>query len=264
MKKVLKSDQKASGKQKVRPTQGAAKPAGGDDIREAMFNGQAVGPAFEIARPLAEVACINGFLIDIDCCLLNPAVVGQECIQSPDLLYDQHVRLWLDRDPVFSKAEVRNTGHGLHVLLMLDQPIICMGDENRRWDSIARGIRSALPGDPKLNGIIAMTRPVGAANTKHSPPLTVTQLRAGEPVTRDEILDLNSRLTEKPARLWMECFHGTERISPCPFCLKEGSSLGVAGDWKCQCYECGRLDASALVYHHYDPKFLNQMKGLNG
>jgi hypothetical protein len=236
------------------------KPAGWDDIREATFNGGERGPAYAISKPVDQVSCINCFMIDLDCGILDPDTVGEAAMQSAVELYEMHVRIWLDRDPVLAKAEVRNTGHGLHILLWLDEPIICSGDDARRWDKIERGLRNVLPGDPKLNGIIAMTRPVGATNNKHEPAKTVTQLRAGEPVSREEILDLGRRVATAPARLWMQVFHGGERVSPCPFCSGRDTSLGVAGNWQVQCYECGRVDAAALVYRHYSSEFLEKRK----
>jgi len=239
---------------------GRRSPPGHDDIREATFNGRESGPAFSIARPVDQVSAIHGFMIDLDCGILDPAVVGQECVESANILYERHVQVWLDRDAVLAKAEVRDTGHGLHVLLWLSDPIICAGDDARRWDKIARGLRNVLPGDPNLNGIIAMTRPVGALNTKHDPAKTVSQLRAGQPVSREEILDLGHRVSSTPARLWMRVLHGGERVSPCPLCSGEGTSLGVAGNWQVQCYECGRVDAAALVYRHYSPAFLENRK----
>lgn len=233
---------------------------GYDDVREATFNGGEHGPAYVISRPVDQVSCINYFMIDLDCGILDPKTVGEAAVFSADELYEKHVRDWLDRDPVLAKAEVRNTGHGLHILLRLDDPIICTGDDARRWDKIARGLRNALPGDPKLNGIIAMTRPVGAMNNKYEPAKTVTQLRAGAPVSREEILDLGRRVASAPARLWMRVFHDGERVSPCPFCNGKDASLGVAGNWQVQCYECGRMDAAALVYRHYSPEFLDKRK----
>lgn len=233
---------------------------GYDDIREAIFNGRECGPAFTISRPVEQVSAIHGFLIDLDCGILDSGVVGEASVQSADVLYDEHVCSWLDRDPVLAKAEARNTGHGLHILLWLDEPIICSGDEARHWDKIARGLRVVLPGDPNLNGIIAMTRPVDALNTKHEPAKTVSQLRAGQPVSREEILDIHERIATAPARLWMRVFHGGERQSPCPLCGDEKNSLGVAGNWQVQCYGCGRVHAAALVYRHYAPLFLDKIK----
>jgi len=222
--------------------------AGWDDSREALFDSQAVGPAYEIARPVEQVACIRGFMIDLDLNILNPDVLGAKALTSSQAFYDQHVKVWLDRDPVLTKGEVRDTGHGLHILLWLGQPIICSGDDNRHWDNIARGIRNALPGDPKVNGINAMTRPVGTTNNKESPAAPVRCLREGQPVTREEILDLNRRVSEEPAPLWMRLFNGADRVTPCPVCKREGSSLGVAGKWQCRCYKCGQVHASVLIF----------------
>ncbi len=231
------------------------------DEREAIVNDRARGPAHEIAVKVEEVAAIHGFMIDLDCGILNPDVLGADAVASAEALYNEHVSHWLDRDPVLAKAEVRDTGGGLHVLLWLDQPILCGSEEAREWDAIARGIRNALPGDPSVNGIIAMTRPVGALNTKYEPPREVRQLREGHPITRDEILAFDRRVTDHPARLWMTVFCGGERVSPCPMCRAEGSSLGVAGSWQCRCYGCGRVSAASLVYRFFSNDFLTKRMG---
>lgn len=234
--------------------------AGEQDERESLVNDCPRGPANLITPRVEEVSSIHGFVNDLDCGILDAAVVGEVSTTSPQALYDEHVRLWLDRDPVLRKAEVRDTGHGLHTVLRLADPIICAADEARIWDEIALGICNALPGDPKLHGIIALTRPIGAMNTKREPHATVRQLRPGELVTRAEILDLNHRVTEQPSRLWMRLFFGGERAAPCPLCRGNGTSLGLAGKWQCRCYECGRVDAAALVYRFYSPDFLKKFK----
>ena len=226
-----------------------------NDERESLVNDRRRGTKYEITPKVEEVAAIHGFMNDLDCKMLDPAVVGEGCVESAAAFYDQHVRHWLDHDPVLSKAEVRDSGHGLHVLLWLDEPIIVADGEARQWDDIARGICNALPGDPNLNGIIALTRPIGAVNTKYNPPREVRLLRPGQPVSRAEILDLNQRVTMQPARLWMRLFFGGERVDPCPLCGKE--SLVVAGYWQCRCYGCGRVNAASLVYRFYSPEFLD-------
>jgi hypothetical protein len=231
-----------------------AQQRGYDDERESLVNACERGPANRVTPRVEEVAAIHGFMTDLDCKILGPAVIGEAGVESPDVLYEDHVRKWLDRDPILTKAEVRSTGGGLHVILRLDEPIICGPGEAVMWDEVARGVRNALPGDPNLNGIIALTRPIGVTNSKYDPPREVRLLRPGELVTRDEVLDLNRRVTEQPARLWMRLFFGGERVSPCPFCGKE--SLGVAGHWQVRCYACGRMDAAALLYRFFAPEFL--------
>lgn len=239
----------------------AVAPARGvSDERESLYNGRPQGPANRISVPVEQVAAINGFMIDVDLAILNPAVIGEAVVTSAESLYAAYVCNWLDRDPVLSKAEVRDTGHGLHVLLWLDSPIVVAEGQAGQWDSIARGIRNVLPGDPRVNGINVMTRPVGATNTKSEPVRTVRLLRAGKPVAVSEILDLNRRLAEHPAQTWMQVFYGGTRISPCPLCGGAGSSLGVAGNWQIRCYECGRIDSSILVYRFYKASFLAAME----
>jgi hypothetical protein len=228
---------------------------GAIDERESLVNDRPCGTKYEITPKVEEVAAIHGFMNDLDCKTLDPAVVGSACVESAEAFYSRHVKLWLERDPVLAKAEVRDTGGGLHTIMWLDEPVIVAAGEAHTWDAIARGICNVLPGDPNLNGIIALTRPVGALNTKYSPPREVRLLRPGEPVTRAEILDLSRQAAEQPARLWMRMFFGGERVEPCPFCGKE--SLGVAGSWQVCCYTCGRINAASLVYRFYSPEFLD-------
>lgn len=245
------------------PVNGA--PQADDSEREAMFNGRERGPAALISKPVVQIAAIRGFMIDLDAAVLDAAVVGGECVADAGKLYEWHVRHWLDRDPVLSKAEVRFTGGGLHVLLWLDEPIICGGDDATRWDKIARGLRSVLPADPSGPGLNVMTRPVGALNLKYAPPREVRLVREGKPVSKAEILELFGRVADAPAQLWMQVFYGAERMSPCPFCNNPEKTLGIAGKWQVQCYDCGRVHASALVYRHYSPEFLKKRKdSING
>ncbi len=229
-------------------------------VREALYNSGDRGPAYVIARPVDEITAINGFMIDVDLKLLNPDVLGEPSLASPAAFYERHLCHWLDRDTVLAKAEVRDTGGGLHPILRLDEPVVIPAGQQRQWDAVARGLHSALPGDPKLGGIIAMTRPVGELNLKYDPPREIRRLREGSPVTQKEVLGLVERLARAPARLWMNLVTGGERVSPCPLCRKEGTSLGIAGGWKVQCYECGRVDAARLVYLHYTADFLDSMK----
>ena len=233
---------------------------GEDDIREALFNGAECGPANKIAIPRDEVAAITGFLIDVDNKLLDPEVIGRESADSPDVLYEVHVRHWLDRDRVLSRAEVRNTGGGLHVILWLNEPLLCEPDQQQLWDDIAKGIRLALPGDPKVLGINAMTRPVGELNRKYDPPREVRVLRRGSAVSRNDVLDLVDRLEKNAAAVRMNMFFGGERTSPCPLCLGDGTSLGIAGGHTVRCYHCGNQPAFKLLMRFYADAFVSPNK----
>jgi hypothetical protein len=250
----------ASSTPPVTPTDATTSSSPGQfDVREATYNSRAQGPAQEIAVRVEEVAAIHGFMIDLDCKIMSPDVLGEAAIASSEALYSEHVQNWLAHDPVLAKAEVRDTGGGLHVIAWLDTPILCEGEQAASWHEIAKGLRHTLPCDPSLNGIIAMTRPIGALNTKYDPPREVRRLREGQPVTREEILDLARRVVEQPAHLWMQIFFGGGRASPCPLCAK-GASLGVAGKFQCQCYECGRVDAAVLLYRLFSSEFLANRK----
>jgi hypothetical protein len=231
------------------------------DERELLVNDRRKGIASLIATTVDEVASIHGFLIDLDCKLLAAEVVGEECTKNSSELFGKHVIHWIARDPVLVKAEVRATSKlGLHVLLYLDEPIFCAADQSRRWDKVVKCFRCILPGDPNVNGIIAMTRPVDAENTKYSPPHTVEMLREGGAVSSKEILDLAQRLANKPAPNLMQVLYGGRRITPCPLCRSEGSSLGVAGDWQVRCYKCGRTSAEELIYRFYQSYWVSSQK----
>lgn len=237
-----------------------ASTAGADDERESLVNECQRGRASEIAVKVSEVTSIRAFMLEIDLDILDPDVCGAEALVSPEAFYEAHVSTWLSRDPVLSRAEVRDSGHGLHVLLWLDEPITCDEGQAKKWNAVAYGIRNVLPCDPRGPGLIAMTRPVGALNTKHEPPKEVRQLKAGQPISRGDIEGLARRLADAPSRLWMSLFHGGERMQPCPLCGDEGAALGVSGAWMVQCYECGRVDAAALFYRHFARQFLEDME----
>jgi hypothetical protein len=242
------------------PHDGSSSARGEDDIREALFNGAECGPANKIAIPRDEVAAINGLLIDVDNKLLDPEVIGRESADSPDVLYEAHVRHWLDRDRLLSLAEVRNTGGGLHVILRPNEPLLCKPDQQQLWDDIAKGIRLALPGDPKVLGINSMTRCIGELNRKYDPPREVRMLRKGSPVSRNDVLDLVDRLEKNAAAVWMNMFFGGERTSPCPLCLGDGTSLGIAGGHTVRCYHCGNQPASKLLMRFYADAFVSPNK----
>jgi hypothetical protein len=237
-----------------------ASTAGLGDERESLVNEHQRGLASEIAVKVSEVTSIRAFMLEIDIDILDPDACGAEAVASPEAFFESHVSIWLLRDPVLSRAEVRDSGHGLHVLLWLDEPIRCDEEQAKKWDAVAYGIRNVLPCDPRGPGLIAMSRPVGAMNTKHEPHKEVRQLRAGQPISRGDIEDLAKRLADAPSRLWMALFHGGERVQPCPLCCDEGTSLGVAGEWMVRCYECGRVDAAVLLYRHFTRQFLEDME----
>jgi len=99
---------------------------------------------------------------------------------------------------------------------------------------------------------------VGATNGKFDPPRVVTQLREGQPISKDEVLAFASRMIKEPSHVWMNLFFGGDKASPCPLCRGEDTSLGIAGAWRVRCYKCGPKDASSLVYRFYKTNFRDQ------
>ena len=223
-----------------------------EDMRELLVNDGAIGPAEAIAVSLDEVACVRAFMADIDLSQLEPAVIGSDASENSTKFYHNFLANCLSRHPVLQKAEVRaSSQHGVHVIWHLERPQVLKAGEALLYDRLIRGLRVVLPSDPNCNGLIAMTRPVGAKNKKYSPPQVVDQLRSGEPVTRDEILSLAREISDEPASTLMRVLYGGKRVTPCPFCQKNANSLGVAGRWRCCCYDCGSINAAELLGRFY-------------
>src|SRR4051794_13041914 len=93
------------------------------DLRERLYDDGQIGKIAAISTAVDLVTTLNGILLDIDCHIFQSSF----CVPEPDLLapdfYERYVRPWLNRHPVLHKAQVRFSGTGLHVLLMLDKPI---------------------------------------------------------------------------------------------------------------------------------------------
>jgi len=151
----------------------------------------------------------------------------------------------LQRHPVLAKAEVRNSGRGLHVILRFGDPVEFNTDGERdRWSGIVQVVQGALPIDPDAPGITATTRAVGSINGKNM--ATVAVLAKGEPVTEDEVLGLYREMTKAPFRTVMKILTGDEAMQPCPFCGKADtklSALSLVG----RCYgSCGTVKLDKL------------------
>ena len=60
-----------------------ASAGGANDERESLYNGRPQGPANRISVPVEQVAAINGFMIDVDLAILNPAVSTERLMTPP-------------------------------------------------------------------------------------------------------------------------------------------------------------------------------------
>lgn len=208
------------------------------DVRERLYNDPLTGPAQEIQLARVAITRLHGFVVDLD----PDRLVEDNQIFPPDTnpgAFFEKVRPVLDRHPLLRHAEIRNTGRGLHALVLLDPPVELHSEqEQSHWDAVIRTVQATVPADFNAPGITAVTRPVGAINTKNG--ATVKLLKKGEPVPPQAVLDFLTRVQKAPFRELMEIWFGASRVEPCPVCGGEGTSLGVfeqAG----RCYNCGKL-----------------------
>jgi len=237
------------------PSSRAAKP-GASDQREALFNAGAVGTFKEIMVQTHEVTRLPAILIDLDIeCLRVGKVIAEAPTDGHDL-YEKYVRGWLDNHPVLRKCEVLFTGRGLHCVLRFDKPVEIKSDRRRdMWNTIIRAVQRSLPSDPAAPSLLAMTRPVGSTNSKNG--RQVELLRAGEPVTEPEVLQLAEDLTCRGFATFTQILFGSSNVSPCPICRKSDSTLyGIAPNYRTtdpqiarrgSCYHCGKVMLVSLI-----------------
>jgi hypothetical protein len=190
-------------------------------------------------------------MLDIDPKIIVAHIAGKPVKKSPTRFYTEVVRQWLLRHPVLTKAEVRCSGTGLHVILWLDKPIEFTSSAQReRWALIVKVIQKILPSDPDAPGITAMTRPIGSINGKKNGQ-KVTQVVKGELVTEEEVMGLFQEMHTAPVRMVSRILFGQDNIKPCPICQKDGTSL-AALDRSAKCYgSCGTVKLSQILDRFY-------------
>jgi len=214
------------------------------DLREQLFNSGAVGLITEVSFPEANVTQLNAIMTDIDPKMFNDQIADEATKADPQRFYEYVVRPMLERHPVLAKAQVRASGSGLHVLLHMNPPVVFRSESERSmWSSIVKVIQRILPSDPNAPGITILTRPLGSINSKTG--RVVKLLAPGEPVAPDEVMALFNTVREAPVGTIQRIMLGDERISPCPICQKEGSSLS-AMDRGARCYGCGKVSLSQV------------------
>jgi hypothetical protein len=216
-----------------------ARPTGNVDLREQLVNDCLVGTFGAVQWPLERITQVHGILLDIDPGLLRPRNGLFEPGENPRDFFDR-VRPVLDRHPLVSRAEVRISGTGLHAIIWLEPPVeLRTAAEQQRWAGAVRAVQSTLPVDPRQPGITAVTRPVGSVNGKNG--ALVEQLREGRPVSGSEVEAYLGEVAKAPFSQVVAVLLGGDRVSPCPFCLKEGSRLDCL-DWVGRCYRrCDKI-----------------------
>ncbi len=215
------------------------------DYRESLVNDRKTGLAATIQIPKEMITSLHGIMIDIDPHLLRADALPAGSLETPTKLYELAVRYWLARHPLYTKAEVRSSGSGLHVLLGIEPAVVfeCPGERDR-WAAIVEIVQSILPSDPHAPGITALTRPLGSINSKTGN--TVETLKTGVPIKPDELLHFVETIRVRPFWIAAQLLVG-DHISPCPVCRKRDTRLGVM-DRVGRCYgSCGNVSLGMLL-----------------
>jgi hypothetical protein len=214
------------------------------DQREQLVNDGTIGSIEETSLPVPRITLLRGILLDIDPRLFKVCGLTRAQRSNPVQFYETLIRPMLQRNPVLSKAEVRMSGRGLHVIVRLTSPIEFETESQRAWWSLAvKCIQRLLPSDPDVPGITAMTRPIGSINGKNG--RKVVLLKNAEPVSVAEVQKLVSDLCDSPMRTVVGVLFGAERVTPCPICRGDESSL-IAFDRFAKCYGCGTIKLEQL------------------
>jgi hypothetical protein len=215
------------------------------DRREQPYNGRETGSIQQVQRATDNITELHGIVFDIDLHLLRTDGPVPVTTTGPGEFHKTTVGPMLDRHPALAGAEVRDSGCGVHVIVWFDDPVIFETDgERRRWAGIVQAVQAALPIDPDQPGITALTRPLGSINGKTG--REVTRLRTGTPVPVAEVLRLYDQMLRSPFRTVMGILLGADRVSPCPICGAEGTSLSAL-DQSGRCYgACGTVKLERL------------------
>ena len=221
------------------------KPAEAVDHREALYNDGAIGPIAHIQVSTDRIVQLRGILFDVDPGLYRTGPLLSSVPPDPRDFCDNVVGQWLARDTILSKAEVRNSGTGLHLILWFDAPVVFETDGERdRWAGVVQVVQAALPVDPEQPGLTAVTRPVGSMNSKNG--AAVELLKPGTPVTANEVLALYGDMCKAPFRTVMSILADTDRLTPCPICQNDGTTLSAL-DYQGCCYGgCGAVKLEKL------------------
>jgi hypothetical protein len=214
------------------------------DAREQLYNEGKTGPAVEVQLPRQRITALRGILFDLDPGCLVPDNTIFPPADDPATFYAA-VRPVIDRHPLARAAEVRSSGTGLHVILWLRPALeLHSAAEQEYWDHIVRAVQRTLPADPDMPGITALTRPVGAVNSKNG--ARVEALKPGEGVSPEAVQEFMARLAAAPFKETALILFGEERVRPCPVCQGEGSRLDAL-NWVGKCYGgCDKVTGADL------------------
>jgi hypothetical protein len=215
------------------------------DRREQPYNGRETGPIQRVQLATDNITELHAIVLDLDLHLIRTDCPVPVTTTGPSEFHKTTLGPMLDRHPALAGAEVRDSGRGVHVIIWFDEPVTFETDgERRRWAGIVEVVQAALPIDPDQPGITTLTRPIGSLNGKTN--REVTCLRPGTPVPIAEVLRLYDQMVRSPFRTVMGILLGADRMSPCPVCQAEGTSLSAL-DQVGRCYgSCGTVKLERL------------------
>lgn len=215
------------------------------DLREQLYNNGDCGPIADVQFSKERITKLRGILLDVDPKLFRKSSAIPQIPDNPEEFYRLVLLLWLSRHPVLTKAEVRCSGTGIHVILWFaDPPEFNSDEERRRWEGIVLIVQRVLPADSDQPGITAVTRPIGSINSKNG--AKVVQLAAPTTISSEEIISLADQMRGSPFRTLTQIVFDTDRITPCPKCGQPGTHL-ASHNWNGTCYgSCGKVTLTDL------------------
>lgn len=213
------------------------------DLREALYNEGATGPASTIQLPRERITHLRGFMLDLDPGLLKPGNSLFPPADEPRKFHDA-IRPVLDRHSVLRDAEIRSSGRGLHAIVRFEPAVeLRTAADQQRWDTLVRLVQHSVPSDCNAPSITALTRPVGSVNSKTGQ--TVEVIRHGRPIGPKVVEAFAKQMVSAPFKTVATVLLGQERVASCPCCLSPQSSMGVM-DRVGRCYRCGNVSIARL------------------
>ena len=220
------------------------------DHFELLTNDRKTGPIKQIQLPKDLVTTVHGIMFDIDPKNFDP-LKYPAVSQNADAFYQQVVSKWLGNSEVLKNAEVRMSGSGLHILLWVVDPIeLSSESDQEKWDCVIKTVQACLPIDPGQPSITCCTRAIGSTNSKNG--ASVVQLAAGTSITQEDINGLYEAMKTTPFSTVCKILHGSDKVSTCPVCQQEGTSLSAFGHIG-KCYKCKKVSLEQLYSTVFAP-----------
>jgi hypothetical protein len=215
------------------------------DARQQLCNDGNSGSITEMSLPLAMITSLRGIMLDLDPVCFREGIAPADAQAEPAMFYDRVIRKMLARDSALSRAEVRCSGRGLHVIIWLADPVEFTAEGDRQlWAARVKVIQRLLPTDPDCPGITALTRPLGSVNSKNGG--TVQLLHCGELVSSEDVVALSDSACASPFKTVARLLFGDEHIKPCPVCNGPSRRLDAL-DYVGNCYGgCGKVSIGQL------------------